>query len=76
MTAEGSHPATRYRVIADRSACCGYGTCKEICPEIYQLEGGLVVLTTEIVPPELVEKAIEGAESCPPLCLSVEPIVE
>ena len=55
MTAEGSHPATRYRVIADRSACCGYGTCKEICPEIYQLEGGLVVLTTEIVPPELVE---------------------
>jgi len=71
-----SSAAVRHRVVADRSACCGYGTCVEICPEIYQLEGGLVVLTTEIIPPELLERAIEGAESCPQAALVVEAIEE
>jgi ferredoxin len=73
---EGSRPAGKLRVIVDRAACCGYGTCKEICPEIYQLEGGLVVLTTDIVPPGLEEKAIEGAESCPQLAITIETIDE
>lgn len=63
-----------HRVVADRSACCGYGTCVAICPEIYQLEGGLVVLTTDIIPPELLESAIEGAESCPQAAIVVEPV--
>ncbi|CAN5141030.1 hypothetical protein BH10PSE2_BH10PSE2_05550 [soil metagenome] len=66
--------AIAHRVTADRSACCGYGTCVEICPEIYQLEGGLVVLTTDIVPADLLERAIEGADSCPQAALVVEPI--
>lgn len=66
--------AIAHRVVADRSACCGYGTCVEICPEIYQLEGGLVVLTTELVPPELLERAIESAESCPQAAIVVEPV--
>ncbi len=69
-----SSVATAHRVTADRSACCGYGTCVEICPEIYQLEGGLVVLTTDIVPPELLERAIDGADSCPQAAIVVEPI--
>ena len=69
-----SSEASPHRVIADRSACCGYGTCVEICPEIYQLEGGLVVLTTEVVPAELLERAIEGADSCPQAAIVVEPI--
>lgn len=69
-----SSEAIPHRVVADRSACCGYGTCVEICPEIYQLEGGLVVLTTEVVPAELLERAIEGADSCPQAAIVVEPI--
>lgn len=74
MTAEAPRPSGKLKIIADRSACCGYGTCNEICPEIYQLEGGLVVLTTDIVPEGLEEKAIEAAESCPQMALTVEPI--
>lgn len=64
----------RHRVVADRSACCGYGTCVEICPEVYQLEGGLVVVTMDVLPDDLVEKAIEGAESCPQAAITVERI--
>lgn len=69
-----SASAITHRVVADRSACCGYGTCVEICPEIYQLEGGLVVVTTELVPPELLDRAIEGAESCPQAAIVVESV--
>jgi ferredoxin len=69
-----SSDAITHRVVADRTACCGYGSCVEICPEIYQLQGGLIVLTTDRVVPELLERAIEGAESCPQSAIVVEPI--
>lgn len=64
-----------FQVIADRGSCCGYGVCAEICPEIYKLdEAGLVVLASDLVPPELEEKAREGAESCPQGALRLEPV--
>jgi ferredoxin len=63
------------RAVADRGACCGYGVCFEICPEVFKLdEAGLVHLDDEIVPPELVERAKEAADSCPQLALRVEPL--
>ncbi len=69
-----SSEAIAHRVVADRSACCGYGTCVEICPELYQLQGGLIVLTRDVVAPEWLERAIEGAESCPQSAIVVEPV--
>ena len=74
MAAESAHLAGSLKVSIDRNACCGYGACKEICPEVYQLEGGLVVLTMDVVPPELAEKATDGADSCPQAAIVVEPI--
>ena len=61
------------RVIADRSRCCGYGLCAQICPQIYHLdENGLVVLATDTVPEGLEEAAREGAAACPAEALVVE----
>jgi ferredoxin len=68
---------TRLRVIADRGACCGYGVCAEICPEIYQVDDiGIVKLLQEIVPEGLETKAKEAAAACPQSALRVaeEPI--
>jgi ferredoxin len=63
---------TRLRVIADRSACCGYGVCAEICPEIYQVDDiGIVKLLEEIVPRGLETKAKEAAGACPQSALRV-----
>ena len=63
---------TRLRVIADRSACCGYGVCAEICPEIYQLDDiGVVKLLHEIVPQGLEAAAQEAAAACPQSALRV-----
>jgi ferredoxin len=64
--------AIRLRVIADRSACCGYGVCAEICPEIFQVDDiGIVSLITDIVPEGLEVKAKEGASACPQSALKV-----
>jgi ferredoxin len=60
------------KVVANRSACCGYGVCAEICPEIYLLdENGIVVLATDTVPPGLEERAREGAAACPQNALEI-----
>ena len=66
-----------FKVTADRSRCCGYGLCAQMCPEVYHLdEDGLIVLAMDRVPPELVEAAREGAAACPAEALEVsdEPV--
>jgi len=63
------------RAVADRGACCAYGICHEICPEIWLLDdAGMIAVNDTPIPPELLEKAIEGAEACPAHAISVEPI--
>lgn len=61
------------RVYADRSACCGYGLCNTICPEVYKIDdGGMVYLESNVVPEGCEEMAVEGAEACPADVLRVE----
>ena len=65
------------RVSADRSRCCGYGLCAQLCPQVYKLDAdGLVYLESGIVPPELEEEAREGAAACPAEALAVESVPE
>jgi len=62
----------RLRVVVDKAACCGYGICSEICPEVYKLnELGIVYVDDPIVPVGLEEKATEGAAACPQSALTV-----
>lgn len=70
----GDESTGAMRAVADRGACCGYGVCAEICPEVFKLDdAGLVYLDSDIVPAELVDRAREAAESCPQLALRIEP---
>ena len=33
----------KLKVVINKPACCGYGVCAEICPEVYKLdENGIV----------------------------------
>jgi ferredoxin len=64
--------APKLRVIADRSACCGYGVCAELCPEIYKVDDiGVVIVLMDFVPQGLEVKAREGASACPTNALRV-----
>jgi ferredoxin len=71
----GGESAGAMRAVADRGACCGYGVCAEICPEVFKLdEAGLIYLDDDIVPTDLVERAKEGAEACPQMALQIVPL--
>ena len=61
-----------WRVFADRSRCCGYGLCVQVCPEVFKLgDDGLVDLESAIVPSGLEEEAAEAVASCPAEALRV-----
>lgn len=71
MNAIGKSPTLR--VIVDRSRCCGYGLCAQLCPEVYKLdENGLVFVESETIPGGLEEEAKEGAAACPAEALVIE----
>ncbi len=60
------------KVIINKPACCGYGVCAEICPEVYKLdEHGMVYINSEIVPVGMEELAREAADACPQSALKV-----
>lgn len=64
--------AGKLKIVINKPACCGYGVCAEICPEVYKLdENGIVYVDDEIVPEGFEEAAKEGAEACPQSALEV-----
>ncbi|MGI4748805.1 MAG: ferredoxin [Janthinobacterium lividum] len=66
---------TMLKVIIKKGACCGYGVCAEICPDVYKLDdNGIVYLENDLVPAALAEQAREGAAACPQSALSTEPV--
>ena len=69
MSAQG-----KLKVVIDKPACCGYGLCAEICPQVYKLDKhGMVYVDDEIVPAGLEAEAQEGADSCPQAALKLVP---
>lgn len=64
-----------FKVVADRSRCCGYGLCAAVCPSVYKLDAdGLVYLDDDRVSVELLEEAREGAAACPAEAIWLEPL--
>lgn len=62
----------RLKVVINKPACCGYGLCAEICPDVYKLDAhGMVYVDDEIVPVGLEAAAQEGADSCPQAALKL-----
>ena len=54
------------KVVINKPACCGYGVCADICPDVYKLdENGIVYVDNEIVPAGMGDLAREGADACP-----------
>jgi ferredoxin len=53
------------KVRIDEDACVGDGTCVEICPEVFAMEGDLAVVKKDRVPDELEDTVREAADGCP-----------
>lgn len=72
---DGKPAGRRLRARAERGACCGYGLCTEICPQVFKLDdNGFVVLAVAVIPVELETQAREGAAACPQSALTIEEI--
>jgi ferredoxin len=62
----------KLKVVINKPACCGYGVCAEICPDVYKLDdNGMVYVNTEIVPDGMEALAQEGADACPQSALKL-----
>jgi ferredoxin len=61
-----------YKIVIDRSLCSGFGSCAELAPEIFKLEGGIAELRVGESEDEAV---LDAADSCPMGAIAVE-IVE
>jgi ferredoxin len=67
----------RIKVEVNKMACCAYGLCAEICPQVYKLDDNGIAYTDDgLVPKELEELAREGAAACPQLAISVLEVSE
>ena len=63
---------SKLKVVVDKQACCAYGLCAEICPDVYKLDdNGIVFVENDIVPEGMEELAQEGADACPQLAIKV-----
>jgi ferredoxin len=63
------------RARAEPSACCGYGICAEICPQVFELDdNGFVTVAVHTVPSGLEAQAREAAAACPQGALAIEEI--
>ncbi|MEY2944096.1 MAG: hypothetical protein RLY97_2110 [Pseudomonadota bacterium] len=61
MSGEG-----KLKVTVNKPACCGYGVCADICPDVFKLdENGIVYVDDAIVPAGLEDLAREAADACP-----------
>lgn len=65
--------AGKLKVVINKPACCGYGVCADICPDVYKLdENGIVYVDDVIVPEGMEESAQEGADACPQSAIKLE----
>ena len=52
-----------YRIVIDRSLCSGFGSCAEMAPDIFEVDGGglVAIRTGESNDPSV----LDAAASCP-----------
>jgi ferredoxin len=60
------------KVVVDEELCIGSGLCTDICPEVFELNGGVSTVRSDVVPPKYEEACLAAAEGCPTGALSVE----
>ena len=62
------------RIVADRDVCQSFGLCALTAPEVFSNDddGYVVLLVDGDLPPELEQRAAEGAGMCPVKALCVD----
>lgn len=57
----------------DPDRCQGHARCWEICPDVFELdEEGHAVVTVDVVPPDLEDKARHALVNCPERAITLD----
>ncbi|GLV76304.1 ferredoxin [Streptomyces hygroscopicus] len=61
------------RARADRSRCCGFGNCAELCPEVFapDEEDNRARMLQQTLPTRLVGVVLRAAHECPTAAITV-----
>ena len=60
------------KVRIDEGLCVGDGTCVDICPDVFEMNGDVAEAKMEEVPDEFRERCEEAVGSCPTEAIIVE----
>ncbi len=60
------------RASVNQDTCTGCGTCVNICPEVFKIEGDKATVYVDSVPEGAEDKAQQAQENCPPNAISVQ----
>jgi ferredoxin len=53
------------KVRINKDLCLGTGTCVEICPELFSMDGDTAIVKVGRVPESLADICLDAAEACP-----------
>jgi len=56
----------------DSDLCTGCGTCVDICPEVFEMMGDVVMVKFVVVPPKYEPACEEAAAECPLEAVTLE----
>jgi ferredoxin len=60
------------KIHINKDLCVGTGTCVEICPEIFTVNGNAITAKIDIVPDSLADICRDAAEACPSCAIILE----
>ena len=59
------------KAIVDQDTCIGCGLCTDICPEVFEMDGAVAMVSVEIVPAAAEDKCREAKAECPVEAISI-----
>ncbi len=60
------------KAVVDPDVCIGSSACEDICPEVFEIVGGVSTVKADPVPAEHEDAVREAVDACPVSAISIE----
>ena len=59
------------KATVDANTCTGCELCVQVCPEVFEMDGGVSKVKVAVIPAAAEASAKEAADSCPVACITI-----